>query len=125
MLNKTLSNELKQVKRDSRKLFELRDDLRVKLKNIIDITDNLRHVNKNVREVVGPDPEESKSSLIRNIGLSLLSLPIDPTQITTATGATLIIISKVVEKVERKTYGLKYVVTSYNKLLFKIREILI
>jgi len=41
MLNKTLSNELKQVKRDSRKLFELRDDLRVKLKNIIDIVDIL------------------------------------------------------------------------------------
>ena len=117
--------ELKKVIHDSiRKLRSVSDMYRVRERVDRDLINVLSSTRKEVINIKGKGDEESKSSKLKRIGLGLLSLPIDPTQITTATGATLYLIGKVLGRIEEKTKGIKDVIVYYNKFITKIKELL-
>ncbi len=117
--------ELKKVIHDSiRKLRSVSDMYRVRERVDRDLINVLSSTRKEVINIKGKGDEESKSSKLKRIGLGLLSLPIDPTQITTATGATLYLIGKVLGRIEEKTKGIKDVIVYYNKFITKLKELL-
>jgi len=117
--------EFKKVICDSiRRLRSIKDMYKSKEKSSKDLINILSNAKDEVIKVKGKGDEEDKSTKLKKIGLSLLSLPIDPTQVTTATGATLYLIGKVLNKIEEKTKGMKDVILYYNKFIIKLKEIL-
>ncbi len=117
--------EFKKVVCDSiRRLRSIKDMYKSKEKSSKDLINILSNAKDEVTKVRGRGDEEDKSTKLKKIGLSLLSLPIDPTQVTTATGATLYLIGKVLNKIEEKTKGMKDIILYYNKFIIKLKEIL-
>jgi len=117
--------EFKKVICDSiRRLRSIKDMYKSKEKSSKDLINILSNAKDEVIKVKGRGDEEDKSTKLKKIGLSLLSLPIDPTQVTTATGATLYLISKILNKIEEKTKGMKDTILYYNKFIIKLKEIL-
>jgi len=107
-----------------RRLRSIKDVYKSREKSSKDLIIILSNAKDEITKVKGKGNEEDKSTKLKRIGLSLLSLPIDPTQITTATGATLYLIGKVLDKFEEKTKGIKDVILYYNKFIIKLKEIL-
>ena len=117
--------EFKKVIYDSiKRLRSIKDMYKSKEKSSKDLINILSNAKDEVIKVKGRGDEENKSTKLKKIGLSLLSLPIDPTQVTTATGATLYLIGKVLNKIEEKTKGMMDIILYYNRFIIKLKEIL-
>ncbi len=84
---------------------------------------HLSELRRHLNRVKGRDSESSASEGLRNVALTFILFPADPTGITYAVGLTLYSVSYVAKNAEIKGMGLRDVLRTYNLMRFTLKDL--